>query len=133
MQKLNIDSTIFGLGWLEQFIFYGRVGVSFSIHYPYSLWEPRSISDPVFHEHSKHIEVYCHFVCEKVAIVITGTSFMKSKGQLAFVYEGFFMWSNSSISSKLSMIDIYALVWHIHLFHCLVFSFFLSFHVTMFY
>ncbi|RVW17843.1 Retrovirus-related Pol polyprotein from transposon RE2 [Vitis vinifera] len=40
-------------------------------------------SNPVFHERTKHIEVDCHFIREKIALGCVATSFVNSNDQLA--------------------------------------------------
>ena len=43
-------------------------------------------SNPVFHERTKHIEVYCHFIREKIASGCVATSFVNSNDQLADIF-----------------------------------------------
>nr|CAN62738.1 hypothetical protein VITISV_021970 [Vitis vinifera] len=40
-------------------------------------------SNPVFHQMTKHIEVDCHFIREKIASRCVATSFVNSNDQLA--------------------------------------------------
>ncbi|RVW30858.1 Retrovirus-related Pol polyprotein from transposon RE2 [Vitis vinifera] len=43
-------------------------------------------SNPVFHERTKHIEVNCHFIREKIALGCVATSFVNSNDQLADIF-----------------------------------------------
>ena len=43
-------------------------------------------SNPVFHERTKHIEVDCHFIREKIASGCVATNFVNSNDQLTDIF-----------------------------------------------
>ena len=43
-------------------------------------------SNSVFHERTKHIEVDCHFIREKITLGCVATSFVNSNDQLADIF-----------------------------------------------
>nr|CAN76369.1 hypothetical protein VITISV_024585 [Vitis vinifera] len=66
-------------------------------------------SNPVFHERTKHIEVDCHFIREKIASGCVATSFVNSNDQLADIFTKSLRgpWIKY-ICNKLGAYDVYA-------------------------
>ena len=63
----------------------------------------------VFHERTKHIEVDCHFIREKIASGCMTTSFANSCDQLADIFTKSLQGSRIQyICNKLSAYDLYA-------------------------
>ncbi|RVW76761.1 Retrovirus-related Pol polyprotein from transposon RE2 [Vitis vinifera] len=65
--------------------------------------------NPVFHERTKHIEVDCHFIREKIASGCVATSFVNSNDQLADIFTKSLRGPRIKyICNKLSAYNIYA-------------------------
>ncbi|RVW27445.1 Retrovirus-related Pol polyprotein from transposon RE2 [Vitis vinifera] len=66
-------------------------------------------SNPVFHERTKHIEVDCHFIREKITSVCVATSFVNSNDQLVDIFTKSLRGPRIKyICNKLGAYDIYA-------------------------
>ena len=66
-------------------------------------------SNPVFYERTKHIEVDCHFIREKIASRCVATSFINSNDQLAHIFTKSLRSPRIKyICNKLGAYDIYA-------------------------
>ena len=104
-----MTSTASELVWLKQLLNDMKISCEEPMQMHCDNQTARHIaSNPVFHERTKHIEVDCHFVREKVQAREIETPFVRSEDQLADVFtKGFNPRPFEEIISKLGLIDIY--------------------------
>ena len=102
-------STASELTWIKQLL----TDMGITNHSPMKMFcdneAARHIaSNPVFHERTKHIEVDCHFIREKIQSKEIETPFVKSEDQLADVFtKGLDPKPFEKNINKLGLIDIY--------------------------
>jgi len=96
--------------WLVQLL--NEVGIKTAT--PAKLWCDNQAaihiaSNPVFHERTKHIEIDCHFIREKIQQGLVSTSYVKTGEQLGDIFTKALNGARIDyLCNKLGMIDIFA-------------------------
>ena len=96
--------------WIRQLLM--EVGIRTSI--PSKLWCDNQAamhiaSNPVFHERTKHIEIDCHFVREKIQVGLIFIGYVKTGEQLEDIFTKPLSGDRVNyLCNKLGMINIYA-------------------------
>ena len=96
--------------WIHQLL--SEIG--FNITVPTKLWYDNQValrigSNPVFHKRTKHIEVDCHFIREKIQDGLVSTGYVKIGEQLGDILTKAVNEARISyLCNKLDMINIFA-------------------------
>ena len=96
--------------WIRQLLM--EVGIETSV--PAKLWcDNQAVmhiaSNLVFHKRTKHIEIDCHFVHEKIQLGLISTEYVKTREQLGDILTKPLSGNQVSyLCNKLGMINIYA-------------------------
>jgi hypothetical protein len=102
-------STASELAWIKQVLADLKINVNEPMKILYDNQAAEHIaSNLVFHVRTKHIEVDCHFIREKVQSKEIETPFIKSEDQLADIFtRGLSVNAFDNISNKLGLYDLY--------------------------
>ena len=112
VQYRAMTQSICEIIWFHQLLM--EVGIKTPI--PAELWCDNQtalhiVSNPVFHERTKHIEINCHFVREKILLGLISTGYVKTGEQLGDIFTKALNGDRVSyLCSKLDMINIHALI-----------------------
>ena len=103
-------TTTYELTWLRQLLRQLKIG---NIHETKLICDNQValhiVSNPIFHERTKHIEIDCHFIKEKVLSGEITIDFVNSSNQLADVFTMSLRGPQIEyICNKLGVYDIYA-------------------------
>ena len=96
--------------WIRQLLM--EVGIETSA--PTKHWCDNQVvmhiaSNPIFHERTKHIEIDCHFVREKIQLGLISTRYVKTVEQLGDIFTKPLSGDRVDyLCNKLGMINIYA-------------------------
>ena len=96
--------------WIPQSLM--KVGIETSL--PAKLWCDNQAamhiaSNPAFHERTKHIEIDCHFICEKIQLWLFSTGYVNTGKQLKDIFTKPLSGDRVNyLCNKLDMINIYA-------------------------
>ena len=104
-----MTQSVYEIMWLHQLLM--EVGTKTPV--PTKLWYDNQdalhiASNPVFHERTKHIEIDCHFVREKIQLDLISIGYVKTGEQLGDIFTKALSGDRVSyLCNKLSMINIY--------------------------
>ena len=96
--------------WLQQLLM--EIGIETPL--PAKLWCDNQVAlhiafNLMFHERTKHIEINCHFVHEKIQLSLISTGYVKTGEQLSDIFTKALSEDQVSyLCNKLGMINIYA-------------------------
>ena len=105
-----IAQSVCEIMWLHQLLM--EVGIKTPV--PTKFWCDNQAtlniaSNPVFHERTKHIEIDCHLVREKIQLGLISIGYVKTGEQLSDIFTIALNRDRVSyLCNKLSMINIYA-------------------------